>query len=81
MMDRCGQRSLLRNISFGLLSLIVLVLVGATFVEKYMGAGFVLATVYHSPWFVALWALSALSGLCYILQQHRAFPFLISEIS
>ena len=63
------QRSLLRNISFGSLSLIVVVLVCATFVEKYRGAGFVLATVYHSRWFVALWALSALSGLCYILQQ------------
>ena len=68
-MDRRGLNSLLRNISFGSLSLIVVVLVGATVVEKYNGAGFVLATVYHSPWFVALWALSALSGLCYILQQ------------
>ena len=56
------QRSLLRNISFGSLSLIVVVLVCATFVEKYRGAGFVLATVYHSRCFVAQWALSALAG-------------------
>ncbi len=60
---------LLRNISFGLVSAMVLILAVATCLEKVQGTPFVAAHVYGSPWFVALWAVLAVVGLCYL--SHR----------
>ena len=60
---------LLRNISFGLIGLMVLILAVATCVEKVQGAPFVAAHIYGSPWFVALWAVLAIVGLCYLLKR------------
>ena len=60
---------LLRNMSFGLIGLMVLILAVATCVEKMQGTSFVTAYIYGSPWFVALWAALAVVGLCYLLRR------------
>ena len=60
------MRTWLRNISFGSLALVVAVLIAATFYEKSHGTDSVLENIYHSHWFVALWAVAALAGVLYI---------------
>ena len=64
-----SMRAWLRNISFGSLVLVVAVLIAATFYQKSNGASFVLDNIYHASWFVALWAVAALTGVLYILMS------------
>ena len=67
---------ILRNLSFGLLGLLVCVLMAATCVEKVWGTPFVVRHGYGSPWFVACWALMAVAGIGYLwcrrVQKRRA---------
>ena len=60
---------LLRNISFGLMGLMVLMLAVATCVEKMQGTPVVTAYIYGSPWFIALWAALAVAGIGYLLRR------------
>ena len=61
MMVRC-----LKYLSFGSLLLVIAVLVASSFVLKGHGVEYAVDNVYHSPYFIALWALMLLSGLAYI---------------
>ena len=61
------MRALFRYISFGALAVVVVVLVVATFCQKFNGSLFVLDNIYHSWWFIALWAVTALAGLFHVL--------------
>ena len=63
------MRAWLRNISFGSLALVVAVLIAATFFQKSNGAIYALDNIYHASWFVALWAVAALTGVLYILMS------------
>ena len=56
----------LRNISFGLIALIILILAIATCVEKVQGTAFTFTYIYGSPWFVALWAILVVVGVGYL---------------
>lgn len=57
----------LKGIAFGLLVFIPVVLAFATILEKLFDTEFVLAKVYHSWWFVALWGVFGLASFVYIL--------------
>ena len=77
--------NILRNLSFGLLGLLVCVLMAATCAEKVWGTPFVVRHVYGSPWFVVCWALTAIAGIGYLwrrrVQQRRAvFLFHLSLV-
>lgn len=77
--------NILRNLSFGLLGLLVCVLMAATCAEKVWGTPFVVRHVYGSPWFMACWALMAVAGIGYLwrrrVQQRRAvFLFHLSLV-
>ena len=67
--DTTVMRAWLRNISFGSLALVVAVLIAATFFQKFNGTSFVLDYIYHSFWFVAVWAVAASTGVLYILMS------------
>lgn len=56
---------LLRQLSFSLMGLLVLLLVVATFVEKLCGTGVAMQYFYTAPWTIALWACVAI--LCIIV--------------
>lgn len=62
----------LRNISFGLAALLVLILVCATILEKLYGTSYVSNHIYSSLWFVGLWGLTAASSLLYLIKRHAA---------
>ena len=74
------KSNFLRNLSFGLLGLLILVLMAATCVEKVWGTSFVVRHVYGSVWFAACWAVVAVAGVSWLLRcrvQHRWRVFLL----
>ena len=62
---------LLKILSFGSVGVLVAVLVVATLLENVYGSSFVQSNIYHSLWFVALWAVLAIAGVVYILRVAR----------
>ena len=68
----------LKRITFGLLVGILIVLAFATILEKLYGSDFVLNHIYHSRWFVLLWAILGMASFIYAInrrlyQQPAAF--------
>ena len=59
----------LKYTSFGLLALLIAIMVAATVAEKIYGSRIVSQYVYHSWWFVALWAATALSASIFMFRQ------------
>ncbi|MDD4821083.1 MAG: cytochrome c biogenesis protein CcsA [Bacteroidales bacterium] len=53
--------------SFLFISVILIVLGVATFIEKNTGSDFVNDQIYHSLWFMLLWILTAAFGIIYIV--------------
>lgn len=49
--------------------IVVLAMIAATLIESVEGSGFVAQYIYHSWWFIALWALLAITGFVYILRM------------
>ena len=69
--------------------LTIISLVAGTFVEKIFGSDFAMNNIYHSVWFMALWAVLAISSLILLIQRklyirwqtfliHISFLFIIS---
>lgn len=61
---------LLRNITFGCAGITVLVLIAATIIEHLRGTAFAHTHIYGSPFFVALWALTAATAVAYLIARH-----------
>ena len=59
-----------KHITAFLFCCIILVLGAATFLEQAHGNDYAAAIVYHTPWFVALWAALAACTLIVILKKH-----------
>lgn len=57
----------LKKTSFGLMAIIVVMLAIGTILEKINGSAAVAA--YTNPWFVALWAVMAVSAVLYMLRR------------
>ena len=60
------KEKILRYLSFGSLAAVVILMMAATVIEKLNGTPAAFAAVYHHPLFIALWAVTALSGLLYL---------------
>lgn len=60
------MKRLLKYISFGLLGVILPLLMLATILEKFVGSSVVINYIYSSPWVIALWAMLAVSAICYL---------------
>ena len=65
------MKRLLKIISFGAVALLVAILIAATVIENISGSPFAIENIYHSPWFIALWALLAVTAILYILHTKR----------
>ena len=57
----------LRILSFGSMGLIVAVLIAATIIGNLWGSSYATEHIYHSWWFIALWALFAATAMAYII--------------
>lgn len=71
----------LKTIAFGCMVLLMSVLVSATFIEKIYGTGFAISNIYHSWWFIALWALLAVSASIYLLQFSKRRTLVLLHLS
>lgn len=65
------MKRLLKIISFGAVALLVAILIAATVIENISGSPFAIENIYHSWWFIALWALLAVTAVLYILRTKR----------
>ena len=70
------HKSTLKDIAFGCMILLMPVLVIATFIERIYGNRFVVGNIYHSPLFIALWGVLAISGMIYILRTSRRYTLI-----
>ncbi len=75
------KKSILKSISFGSMGLLMLVLISATFLEKLFGTSFALNSIYHSPWFIALWTVLVISAMAYIFCASRRHTLTLLHIS
>ena len=60
----------LRNIAFSLMGTILLVLIGATFVEQLYGTDIAVQYIYTAPWTIVLWAAACFFGVWYLWRQY-----------
>ena len=56
-------------LSFGSLAAVIVMMMAATVLEKLQGTSAALRLVYHSPVFIALWAVGAVTGLVWLLSR------------
>ena len=56
-------------LSFGSLAAVIVMMMAATVLEKLQGTSAALRLVYHSPVFIALWAVCAGAGLVWLLSR------------
>ena len=75
------MKRLLKTLSFGAAGVIVPVLVVATILEKLFGSAFAIENIYHSWWFIALWALLAVAAVIYILRTQRRGSLILLHAS
>lgn len=70
-----------KRISFGCMILIMPLLVVSTIIEKLYGTSFVISNIYHSPFFVALWAILVISAMTYIICISKRKTLLMLHLS
>lgn len=75
------MKRLLKIISFGAIGVLVAVLVAATLIENIHGSSFVIGYIYHSWWFIALWALLAVTAIVYMLRTQRRGTLILLHVS
>jgi ABC-type transport system involved in cytochrome c biogenesis permease subunit/uncharacterized membrane protein len=66
--------------SYGSLAVLIVVMAAATVLERLHGTEFALRWFYHSPVFIALWAVLAVSGMYWLISRGGArhpFTFLM----
>jgi len=67
-----------KYISYGVTAALIVAMAAATFVEKFKGTEVALQSIYHSPWFIGLWAVLAVCGLVWLVKrkvQKHVFTF------
>ncbi len=63
------QSKTLKILSYGSMAILILMMMAATFVERFHGADTAQRVIYHHPVFIALWAVAAISGLTLLLRR------------
>ena len=63
------MKRIAKIVSFSSMAAAILAIAAATVLEKINGTEAALGLVYHSPWFIALWAVTAVSGLILLLKS------------
>ena len=74
------MRKTAKYLSYGSLAVLIVVMAAATVLERLHGTEFALRWFYHSPVFIALWALLAVCGMYWLVSRGGArhtFTFLL----
>jgi len=59
----------LKYISFSSAAVVILMMAAATVIEKLLGSFKAFSVIYHNPVFIALWAITAISGVMYLVRR------------
>ena len=59
----------LKYLSFGTAAVIIIMMAAATVIEKLYSTSQAFRLIYHNPVFIALWAVSAVSGVIYLIKR------------
>lgn len=60
---------ILKYTSIGTAAAVILIMAAATIVEKLYGTDMAFRLVYHSPVFIALWAITAITGVWHMIRR------------
>lgn len=60
---------ILKYISFGSAAAVIPMMAAATVIEKLLGSFKAFSVIYHNPVFIALWAITAVSGVIYLVKR------------
>lgn len=60
---------ILKYISFGSAAAVIPMMAAATVIEKLIGSDSAFSVIYHNPVFIALWAITAVSGVIYLVKR------------
>lgn len=82
------QDKILKTISFGSAAAVIVMMAAATVIEKLYGTPLASSAIYHNPVFILLWAVTAISGVWYLIKRksfrktavfllHIAFVFIL----
>lgn len=69
-----------KYLSIGSLAALIVMMMAATVLERLHGTDFAFQWFYHNPVFIALWAVAAVCGICWLVSQgvtKRFFTFLL----
>ena len=75
------MKGLLKILSFGGIALLVAVLIAASLLGRIYGSSFAIDNIYHSVWFIALWAVTAVAGMVYIMRVSRRATLVVLHTS
>ncbi|MBQ2127177.1 MAG: hypothetical protein II198_05910, partial [Bacteroidaceae bacterium] len=75
------MKRLLKILSFGGIALLVAVLVAASLLGRVYGASFAIDNIYHSVWFIALWAVTAVAAMVYVMRVSRRATLVVLHAS
>lgn len=56
-------------ICFGLLAALILMMIAATILERYLGSDFAFRWIYYHPIFIVLWAALSITGICLLVSR------------
>jgi ABC-type transport system involved in cytochrome c biogenesis permease subunit len=66
---------MIRNLSFVMMVLMIVVLMGATIIEPFYGTQFTHDYIYTSPWAIGGWTLLVVFAACHLLHRRRAMGY------
>ena len=75
-----NTEKILKYISFGLAAAVVIMMAAATVIEKLYGTPIAFSAIYHSPVFIAFWAIMAVTGIIWLVRRgavHRVATFML----
>ena len=83
------MRKILKITGFGSMAALILMMMAATFIEKFQGTPAAFRIVYHNPAFMVLWGIAAVSCIWYLLSEgtgkrlftlllHISFPVILT---
>ena len=75
------MKRLLKILSFGGIALLVAVLIAASLLGRIYGSSFAIDNIYHSVWFIALWAVTAVASMVYIMRVSRRATLVVLHTS
>lgn len=63
------KKPFVKYLAFGSLAVLIVMMMAATILERLQGTDQAFRLVYHNPLFIAIWAVLAVSGLCWLLNR------------